>query len=381
MKLPLMRRIHKLSFLTCLLSLSIVGKAHAGPSGPPTFNNPLGIAVDAAGQNVYVADTYNNSIRKLTPPASGVTWVASTFAGANLSSPQGQGFKNGVAASALFAFPNGVALDASGNVYVADWGNGLIRIILPPSTQNNNAWDVYTYSNATNLISTPGPVALAVDINHTVYVADPMLNSILAVKQTGIVSIFAGTGKPSPVGIGQVDGPASAARFNQPMGVAVDGALNVYVADTKNNCIRMISNGIVTTIAGSLSGKSGSADGTGPAAQFNQPYGIAVDSTGTHIYVADNENEVIRKITKQTSQGTNPSPIWVVTTLAGHAGWTGTTDGTGSVARFCNPTGLAVDGAGNVYVADTNFCTIRKITPAGVVTTICGVAGTSGNNN
>ena len=147
--------------------------------------------------------------------------------------------------------------------------------------------------------------------------------------------------------------------------MAVDAGGNLYVADSGNNLIRKISpGGVVTTLAGSVVGTSsgangGSADGLGAAAQFNFPNGLAVDAAG-NVYVADFVNETIRQIT----------PAGNVTTLAGTAGVTGNTDGTGSAARFNGPTGIAVDAAGNVYVADTENHAVRKITLAGVVTTL-----------
>ena len=139
---------------------------------------------------------------------------------------------------------------------------------------------------------------------------------------------------------GSADGTGSAARFNSPSGVAVDSGGNVYVSDDYNHTIRKVTaGGVVTTLAG-LAGSSGSADGAGSGARFYYPYGVAVDSGG-NVYVADNENHTIRKV---TAGG-------VVTTLAGLAGSYGSADGTGSAARFIEPRGVAVDGAGNVYVA------------------------------
>src|ERR1035441_196004 len=136
-------------------------------------------------------------------------------------------------------------------------------------------------------------------------------------------------------GTGSVDGAGSTARFNNPSGVAVDSAGNVYVADSQNKTIRKVaSDGVVTTLAGSA-GQAGSADGTGSAARFDYPQGVAVDSAG-NVYVADTYNHTIRKV---TSGG-------VVTTVAGSAGYYGSADGTGSAARFNNPSGVAVDSAG-----------------------------------
>ena len=168
-------------------------------------------------------------------------------------------------------------------------------------------------------------------------------------------------------GVGNVDGQPGA--FNNPNATAVDGAGNVFVADMTNHTIRKISPlGVVTTLAGTAGGL-GSADGTGAAARFNYPRGLAVDAAG-NVLVADTGNHTIRKI----------SPAGVVTTLAGTAGVQDSTDGTGAAARFNFPQGLAVDAAGNVLVADTSNHTIRKISPAGVVTTVVGAAGVRGFN-
>src|SRR5438477_45604 len=155
-------------------------------------------------------------------------------------------------------------------------------------------------------------------------------------------------------GDGSTDGTGSVARFAGPSGVAVDGAGNVYVADTFNQTIRKVApRGMVTTLAG-LAGNAGSTDGTGSDARVADPNGVAVDSAG-NVYVADTGNNEIRKVT----------PAGAVTTLAGLAGNAGSTDGTGSAARFAAPNGVAVDSGGNVYVADTGNYTIRKVGLAG----------------
>ena len=197
------------------------------------------------------------------------------------------------------------------------------------------------------------PTGVAVDGAGNVYVADLSNHRIRKITTSGVVSTLAGSGTS-----GYTDGTGTSAKFSYPTGVAVDGAGNVYVADLFNHRIRKITtSGVVSTLAGSASGY---ADGTGTSAQFSYPTGVAVDGAG-NVYVADYNNHRIRKI---TTSG-------VVSTLAG-SGTPGYTDGTGTSAKFSSPTGVAVDGAGNVYVADYNNHRIRKITTSGVVSTLAG---------
>jgi hypothetical protein len=216
------------------------------------------------------------------------------------------------------------------------------------------------------------PAGVAVHGAGNIFVVDNWNHTIRKITPSGVVTTLAGTAGLS----GSADGTGAAARFSQmdpmysvgPQGVAVDGAGNVFVADTDNGTIRKITpSGVVTTLAGTA-GSGGSADGTGAAARFSGPYGVAVDGAG-NVFVADTDSDTIRKIT----------PSGVVTTLAGTAWLSGSADGTGAAANFWHPSGVAVDTAGNVFVADTFNYTIRKITPAGVVTTLAGTAGLSGS--
>jgi sugar lactone lactonase YvrE len=198
------------------------------------------------------------------------------------------------------------------------------------------------------------PEGVAVDVAGNVYAADSGNHTIRKIAVDGTVTTLAGKAGSS----GSVDGTGSSARFNEPWGVAVDGAGTVYVADTGNRTIRKITPaGVVTTLAGMAGQPGESADGTGPAARFSNLYGLAVDLSG-NLYAG--EYGAVRKI---TSAG-------VVTTLAGAPGVYGSADGVGSAASFSWITGVAVDGAGNVYVADAWNLKIRKITSAGVVTTV-----------
>ena len=178
-----------------------------------------------------------------------------------------------------------------------------------------------------------------------------------------VVTTLAGTGGQA----GAVDGTGAAARFNLPSGLAVDSAGNVYVADHENSVIRKITSAGVVTVFAGVTGATGSTDGAAATARFNHPYGLALDSSG-NLYVADMWNCAIRKIT----------PAGAVSTLAGQPGSAGSADGSGSTARFRYPRALTVSSSGDVYVADTDNHTIRKITSAGVVSTLAGTAGTTG---
>ncbi len=250
-----------------------------------SFCFPCGVAIDSSG-NVYVADTENNKIRKIDTSGN-----VSTLAGSSTSGD--------------FNHPCGVAIDSSGNLYVANTYNSQIREI-------NISGNITTIASSTTF---DYPYGIAVDLSGNVYVADTGNNKICKIDKSGTVSTFAG--------------------FNNPHGVAVDSSGNVYVADTGNNKICKIDkSGNITTLAGS--GSKGSTDSNGTSASFNQPYGVAVDSSG-NIYVADNYNNKIRKI--DTSGN--------VTTL---------------VANLFNYlTGVVIDSSDNIFAVDSYNNIIYKI--------------------
>ena len=330
-----------------------------GTGSAARFWQPYGVAVDSSG-NVYVADSGNDTIRKITPAG-----VVTTLAG--LTGVQGRA--DGTNSTARFTAPSGVAVDSSGNVYVADYGNNAIRKITPAGVVTTLAGMAGTHGSANGTGSAARfyhPSGVAVDASGNVYVGDTDNDTIRKVTPAGVVTTLAGLAGS----VGSADGTGSAARFNSPLGVGVDSSGNIYVADYYDDTIRKVTPaGVVTTQAG-LAVLYGSADGTGGAARFDSPSGVAVDSPG-NVYVADTLNQTIRKIT----------PTGVVTTLAGSAATPGSVDGTNSTARFYDPFGVAVDSSGNVYVADNGNSTIRKVTSAGVVTTLAGLAGSTGSAN
>jgi len=280
-----------------------------------------------------------------------------------------EGSANGSGNQVRLFYPSGVTVDDGGTVYVGDTGNQVIRRISSAGVVSTLAGTVGSYGSGDGIGSGAqfyAPKGVAVDHAGNIYVADQNNQTIRKVTPAGVVTTLAGSAGNS----GFADGQGGAARFANPEGVAVDSAGNVYVADYNNGAIRKIAaDGTVTTLAGSL-GNPGSADGVGAAAQFLGPSGLALDPSG-NLYVTDSQNHTIRKI---ATDG-------VVTTVAGLAGVAGSTDGTGSAARFSTPSGIAVDGAGNIFVADFSNHTIRKITTGGVVTTIAGLTGGAGSTD
>ncbi|MFL6676527.1 MAG: NHL repeat-containing protein [Massilia sp.] len=265
------------------------------------FNGPEGIVADADG-NLYVADRSGPTIRKITPQA-----VVTTLAGAADSA----GSSDGVGASARFSSPSRLDSDRDGNLYVTDAGNSTIR----------------------------------------------------RVSREGVVTTLAGRADTC----GSADGTGTNATFCGPQGIVLDRRGNLYVTDTLNHTVRRIdTDGRVSTVAGAA-GACGSSDGRGAAARFCQPQDITLDGAG-NLYVADTANSTIRKIT----------PAGDVTTIGGRANECASADGNADTSRFCGPNGITVDMTGDVYVADTGNATIRRISPRGTVSTIAGVPGRNG---
>ncbi|MGD1085205.1 MAG: NHL repeat-containing protein [Verrucomicrobiota bacterium] len=353
-----------------------------GANSSALFIEPSGVAVDSLG-NLYVADQYNCVVRKVT--RAGANWVVSTIAGRPDTYNAKPPIVNGTNSQALFGYgsPTGVAVDAAGNVYAADQWNNAIRKISPLAGTTN--WVVSTIAGNGVSGSADGtnaaarfyyPTGVAVDARGDLYVADQYNNTIRKITPVAaagttnwVVSTIAGFAGVQ----GSADGTNANASFYDPSGVAVDTNGNVYVADQYNNIIRRITpsgtNWVVRTIAGAGPDNPGSKDGTNNSAQFYTPTGVAVDTSG-NVYVADEENDTIRKI---APVGTN----WVVSTLGGQALNSGTNDGVGTNALFFFPFGLAVDSAGDVYVADSGNDTIRLgSVSAGLLPQLIGTTAT-----
>jgi len=291
---------------------------------------PYNVATDAAG-NIYISDTNNHRIRKVTPEG-----VVMTLAGGT------QGDADGTGAAAQFNYPYGVATDSDGNVYVADTHNHKVKKITPAGVVTTLAGSTGGYADGTGgAAQFYYLTGVTVDADKNVYVADKDNHKVRKVTSAGVVTTLAGDAA------GFADGTGAAAQFNQPYDVAVDGNGNVYVADASNHKIRKVTQArVVTTFAGST---QGDANGTGTAAQFNYPYGIATDADD-NVYVADTFSQKVKKI---TTGG-------VVTTLAGTTN--GNADGDTATAQFNYLTGVDVHSSGKIFIADKDNHRIRAIT-------------------
>jgi sugar lactone lactonase YvrE len=320
-----------------------------------TFNGKLATITAATSTQLTVA----------VPPAAGSGPVVVTTKGkpavqqpeftfhwmVSTLSGTTQGYVDGAAAK--YYTPSGVSADSDGNVYITDFMNHLIRKV------NGDGMAITLAGSVPGVDDGPlatakfwYPNGCAVDNQGNVYISEEAPPRVRKITKAGEVTTVAGD-----LTIGYNEGTGTAAKFKSPSGIAVDDLGNLYVADQHNHAIRKITPaGVVTTLAGGI---QGNADGTGTAAQFFRPTGVVADKQG-NVFVADLFNHRIRKITA----------AGVVTTIAGSSA--GYEDGSGATAKFSYPAGLALDKEGNLYVADSENHRIRKITQAGVVTTFAG---------
>jgi uncharacterized protein (TIGR03437 family) len=373
----------------------------SGDGGPATeaqLNSPFRIAVDAAG-NLYIADSYNDRIRKVTPDG-----IINTIAGSGTTGFSGDG---GSPVSAQLDTPYGVAVDGAGNLLIVDQGNSRVRRIMPLTSVDQipptiaiiaptSGGSYVSPSAVLNLSGTAadnsslaqlrwqndrggsGSVIAAVTWNINGIPLQPGLNSItvrvwdlhgnsasariaVTYTPTSIVSRVAGT---QSAGFDEESSTAALARIWNPEKVATDAAGNLYLTDTGNHRIRKVApNGVITTVAGNGSVGASGDGGPAVAASLNQPRGVAVDNAG-NIYIADSGNHRIRKV----------APNGIITTVAGDGADDFSGDGgPAAAAKLSSPYGVAVDAAGNVYIADTGNSRIRKINIAtGVISSLTG---------
>ncbi len=343
-----------------------------GVASAATLSSPAGIAFDQFGW-LYVADTGNHVIRTVTPPANGS--IITTLAG---NGTAGYGGDGGPATSAMLNAPVAVAIDAGGNVYLADRANQVVRVVTPTGdifAIAGNGTAAFAGDNGpAGLASVSNPGGVAVDAAGNVYVADAGNNRLRVVRPTsaGIFGVLGGVGTigtaagNGTAGFGGDGGAALQAFLFNPNRVALDAAGNLYIADLYNHAIRKVTPaGTVSTVAG-IGGSSGyNGDGiAATSAQLNFPMDVAVDAAG-NLYIADTINSRIRRVDAQTG---------LIATVAGTGtfGFAGD-GGSASVAQLSYPDSVAVDSAGNVYLADTSNNRVRRIDAATqAIATIAG---------
>lgn len=328
-----------------------------GPSFAASLAFPSAVVLDRS-DNLYIADTFNDRIRKITA----TTGVITTVAGGGLEFP-GDG---GPATDATLRFPAGVAVDSSGNLYIAESYRLIRRVDVTTGMITTVAGSGLEGFSGDGGPATKArlrsPFGMALDASGNLYIADAANDRIRKVTAaTGIITTFAGSGAPGFSGDG---GAPTAASLNYPMRVAFDGSGNLYIADAGNNRIRKISaaTGVITTVAGG--GNALGDGGSAVLAMLNDPEGLALDGGG-NLYIADTRNTRVRKVI--ISSG-------IISTVAGNdaRGFFGD-GGMATGALLDSPEGLALDGSGNLYIADRDNSRVRKVAAiTGIMTTVAG---------
>jgi len=323
-----------------------------GPATSATLSEPDGIAVDSSN-DIYIADSSNAVVRKVTPGG-----IISTVAGGGSAATTG-----GPATGFSLDYPVCVAIDSSGNLYISDTNWGDVFKVTPSGTITIFAGNSTTGFSGDGGLATSASLSwasgVATDSSGNVYIGDYNNYRLRVVNAAGTISTIAGSGTGS-FGNG---GPATSAGVNWPTGVALDSSGNLYVAETAGMMIRKVTpGGTISTAAGAGTAGYTGDGGAATAAQLKNPQGVAVDSSG-NLYLADTSNNVIRKV---TAAGT-------ISTVAGTgaAGFSGD-GGAATGARLNQPGSVAVDSAGNLYIADSVNYRIRKVTTDGRISTIAG---------
>ena len=336
--------------VTSLAGQTLVSGGANGAGTNALFSDPAAMVADSPG-NLFVADSGNHAIRKVSSAG-----LVTTFAG-----QLGVVGSGGTGAQAKFNRPCGIAMDRAGNLFVSDTGNHTIRKITPAGGVSTIAGSVGQSDFANGSGTTArfsSPLGLAVAADGTLYVADSGNHVIRVISPSGVVSTFAG----SPENWGSDDGAGGVARFNGPVGVALNESGDLLVSDANNHTIRKVAtSGVVATWAGTA-GLDGCVDGNGRSARFCMPAELAVDRHG-NVFLADSFNHVVRKISREGR----------VTTVTGLPGGGGAGDGANGQARLFNPYGLAVRPDGSLALADAYNQLLRIVlVPVGVSINVSG---------
>jgi hypothetical protein len=355
-------RVRKVTYAGVITTVAGTGDpGYSGDGGPATaaqLYSPAGIAVDSSG-NLYIADLNNHCIRKVNPAG-----VISTVAGTGVAGYNGEG----TATAQNLYFPAGLALDAADDLYIADMGNNRVRKLAVRTGQLSTvAGDgFYGYygedGQPATRASLAWPADVALDLQGNLYIADTENHRIRKVmRDTGIISTVAGTGTRGFSGDG---GPATAAQISFPHGVAYDGG-SLFISDWGNDRVRRVDpSGTISTLAGSGSFGFSGDNGPATAAALASPWGIAVDSAG-NTYIANADGDRVRRVSRSTGLITTWVGTGTVNSLSGD-------NGPATAARLSGPLGVATDTAGNLYIADTYNNRVRKVDAAGMITTVAG---------
>jgi sugar lactone lactonase YvrE len=314
-----------------------------GPAILAQFNSPSGITVDKSG-TLFIADSGNQRIRKMTPDGT-----ISTLAG---NGSQGYGGDGGSATSAELSTPSAVAVDTAGNLFIADSNNGRVRKVASNGIISTVSVGGTTGNNG--VLS-----SIAVDSADNLFIADFDHSRVFKVTPSGVASTIAGNGTYGFSGDG---GPAASAQLAAPCGVSVDTAGNLFIADTGNNRVRKVtSGGVISTVAGIEIAVFSGDGGPATSAVLYDPTGVALDAAG-NLFIADSHNQRIRRVT----------PDGMINTVAGGGTQDPGDGGLATSARLYDPEGIAVDAAGNLFIADNIADCIRKVTPDGTISTVAG---------